>query len=789
MRVNCLFGIILLCISALPGYSQGAVLRSFPLQAVRLHESPFKQAQQVDMAYMLAMDPDRLLAPYLREAGIPTTAKPYGNWENTGLDGHIGGHYLTALSLMYASTGNAELLQRLNYMVDQLEACQQKNGKGYIGGIPGGEAMWQEVAQGNIQAENFSLNNKWVPWYNIHKVYAGLHDAHVIGGNAKAKGMLIKLSDWCLNLVAGLSDAQLQDMLRSEHGGMNEVFADVAALTGDAKYLQLARRFSDLAILDPLLAGKDELTGLHANTQIPKVIGYKRVADLAQDKEWDAASAFFWETVVGKRTVSFGGNSVREHFHPATDFSEMLESKEGPETCNTYNMLKLSKQLFLSSTSSHYLDYYERGLYNHILSSQHPERGGFVYFTPIRPRHYRVYSQPEENFWCCVGSGLENHGKYGELIYAHNSKDLFVNLFIPSTLEWKEKGITLEQNTRFPYEEDTRLTVQTNKPQKITLYIRQPQWLAGGPMQVKVNGKSVKHKTDKAGYIGIERTWKKGDYVNISLPMVTRAEPLPDGSDWVSFMHGPLVLAAVTDTNKNALPGLQADGSRMGHIANGALEPLEEAPLLVTDQKQSLKLRPVQNKALTFSLANQVEPGQYQNLELVPFFQVHDARYMLYWPVASPDSLAAIKQKLSAKESEKRALAAITVDEVAPGEQQPESDHGYQGHNTESGVHKDRHWRHAKGWFSYVLKNPAMEARKLRITYYGLDSGRTFDIYVNQQKLATVQMDGSQGDHFYDVDYPLPANLLNTNPATLTVKFAAHDGSVAGGIYYVRLLK
>ena len=292
------------------------------------------------MKYMLALDPDRLLAPYLREAGIETKATNYGNWEGTGLDGHIGGHYLSALSNMYAATGNKQLLQRLNYMIDWLDKCQQKNGDGYVGGIPGGTAMWKEITMGNIKAGSFSLNDKWVPWYNIHKLYSGLCDAYLVAGNVQAKQILVNLSDWCLKLTAQLSDEQMQKMLRSEHGGMNEVFANVAAITGETKYLALARRFSDLKILNPLLNERDSLTGLHANTQIPKVIGYMQVAEIAGDKSWADAAAFFWKTVVDNRTVSIGGNSVKEHFNPSNDFSSMLESKEGPETCNSYNMLQ-----------------------------------------------------------------------------------------------------------------------------------------------------------------------------------------------------------------------------------------------------------------------------------------------------------------------------------------------------------------------------------------------------------------------------------------------------------------
>jgi uncharacterized protein len=784
-------GLVFLVLLPFSGFCQTGPLKSFPLSAVTLLDSPFRQAQQTDMTYMLALDPDRLLAPFLREAGLAPKASSYGNWENTGLDGHIGGHYLTALSLMYAATGKEELRQRLDYMIDQLEACQQKNGNGYLGGVPGGKAMWQQVAAGKIEAESFSLNKKWVPWYNIHKTYAGLRDAYLFGGNEKAKTMLIRLTDWCVDLTARLSDAQLQDMLRSEHGGMNEVFADVADITGDPKYLALARRFSHRAILDPLLAQKDQLNGLHANTQIPKVIGYKRVAEVAGDAQWAAAAAFFWKEVVNNRTVSIGGNSVREHFHPDNNFSSMVESREGPETCNTYNMLKLAKQLYLSSAAADYLDYYERGLYNHILSSQHPS-GGFVYFTPMRPRHYRVYSQPQEGFWCCVGSGLENHGKYGELIYAHQDQDIFVNLFIPSRLEWQERGLTLTQDTRFPFEEQSALKLQLARAQKFALHIRRPAWVKPGQFKVLVNNREVPTTAAAAGYVSIARRWKSGDVVTVALPMQTKMEYLPDNSPWVSFVHGPLVLAAATDTTD--LAGLRADGSRMGHIAHGPLYPSGEAPLIVlSGTDAAAEVKPVAGKPLTFTAAGLIDSEKYKEVELVPFFQVHDARYMLYWPywpVTTPEQLAARKQALRQQEEANRALAARTIDQVAPGEQQPESDHNYQGEKTESGVHRDRHWRHASGWFSYDLKDAGKEAKTLRVTYFGADKNRHFHIYVNNTLLKTVSLDGTQGDKFFDVDYPIPAKIKEgAKDGILTVKFAAHPGSVAGGIFYVRLLK
>ncbi|AKQ47387.1 acetyl-CoA carboxylase [Rufibacter radiotolerans] len=771
------------------GFSRQGQLQSFPLAQVRLLEGPFKQAQQTDLAYMLSLDMDRLLAPFQKEAGIQPKAQNYGNWENTGLDGHIGGHYLSALALMYAATGNPEVQQRLTYMVDALEACQQKSGDGYLGGTPGGKEMWQDIKAGKIDAGSFSLNKKWVPWYNIHKTYAGLRDAYVFAGNEKARQMLIKLSDWCLDLTANLSDAQIQDMLRSEHGGMNEVFADVAEITGDPKYLVLAKSFSQTSVLNPLLQGKDVLNGMHANTQIPKVIGFQRVAEVSGDKTWTPAAEFFWQTVVKNRTVSIGGNSVSEHFHPANNFSSMLEGKEGPETCNTYNMLKLSKQLYLASASAEYLNYYERAMYNHILSSQHPTQGGFVYFTPMRPRHYRVYSQPQLDFWCCVGSGLENHGKYGELIYAHSAKDLYVNLFLPSVLEWKEKGVTLTQNTKFPFEESSALTFALKKTQKFTLYIRYPEWVEAGQLRVTVNGKAAKVTQAANGYLGLDRKWKSGDVVTVSLPMHTKAEYLPDGSPWVSFVHGPLVLAAVTDTT--GLKGLRADGSRMGHVANGPLYSLEEAPLLVSAGKDvAAGIQPVAGKPFTFTASSLLHQEQYKQLELVPFYQIHDARYTIYFPVTSPEGLEARKAALKEKETAKLALEAQTIDQVAPGEQQPESDHGFAGEQTETGVFKDRHWRHARGWFSYTLKNKGPGPRRLRLMYYGKDKDRHFTISVNGQVLATEKLAGTGGDKFMEVDYEIPAAVLEkAKGGELKLEFKALPNSTTAGIYYVRLLR
>lgn len=773
-----------LVFSSLFAQAQTAKISNFPLSDVRLLDGPFLKAQNTDMKYIMELDADRLLAPYIREAGLKPKKESYGNWENTGLDGHIGGHYISALSNMYASTGNAEVLQRLNYMLDWLEKCQEANGDGYIGGVPGGKAMWKDIAEGKINAGSFSLNDKWVPLYNIHKLYAGLIDAYVLTGNQKAKSILLKYADWAYRLTSKLSDEQIQDMLRSEHGGMNEAFADVAAITGDKKYLTLARRFSDKVVLDPLLKDEDKLTGMHANTQIPKVIGFMRVAELSGDKEWAGAAGFFWNAVVKNRTVSIGGNSVREHFNPVDNFSAVMESREGPETCNSYNMLKLTKHLFLSDPEAAYMDYYERTVYNHILSSQHPN-GGFVYFTPMRPGQYRVYSQPQESFWCCVGSGLENHGKYGEMIYAHSDKDLFVNLFMASSVNWKEKGLKLIQQTSFPQTETSRLELTLAKPQTFAMHFRYPAWVENGRMKISINGKEQSFTRDSTSYVRIERKWKSGDKIQITLPMHTTAEFLPDHSKYVSFVRGPIVLAAATGTND--LVGLRADDSRMGHIAAGPLMSLDDAPLVVGREGELAKGIVAEHGPMnTFSAANLIYQDEYKKLKLVPFYTLYDTRYVIYWPYTSPDSLQNVINARKLKEEAAAKLEAITVDLVNTGEQQPESDHEFKGEKTESGLFSEQHFRSGRGWFSYKLNNPAGVAKNLTITYHGADRNRDFDILINGKLVKTVKMDRPSGKQFYEESYPLPAGLRGEK---LELKFVARAQSSIANIFEVRLIK
>jgi DUF1680 family protein len=760
----------------------------FPLADVRVQDGPFKHAEQTNLRYLLAMEPDRLLAPYWREAGLPVKAESYGNWESSGLDGHIGGHYLTALALMYASTGNEIVLQRLNYMIAELKRCQDKNGNGYVGGIPDGDAAWQALAKGQIKVDNFSLNDKWVPWYNLHKTYAGLRDAYLYAGNETAKTMLIKLSDWALRLTESLSDEQMELMLRSEYGGMNEIFVDVAEITGDKKYLALAKRFSHRLLLEPLLRREDQLTGMHANTQIPKVIGFKRFADATRDRKWDSAAQFFWETVVKKRSVAIGGNSVKEHFHPADDFQPMIEEIEGPETCNTYNMLKLSKLFYESSGDLKYVDFYERGLYNHILSSQHPDTGGLVYFTPMRPNHYRVYSQVDKAMWCCVGSGIENHSKYGELIYAYRGDQLYVNLFIPSSLHWRKRNIKLRQETAFPDAEQT--TIHIEEGGDFTLNLRHPNWLARGELAVRINGKAIAVKSKPGQYVKINRKWRSGDKVGVDLPMHTRLESMPDESHYYAVLHGPVVLAAKTQPFPAEKLQYFADDSRMGHVAKGQLCPLEAAPTFVTDDKNFLRdITPVKGKPLTFR-APVMHGEQAGQVELIPFFRLHDSRYTLYWPMTDKAQYEALQTSNREMEHARLALDAMTIDEVNPGQQQPEADHFLKSERSDMGIHLGRHWRHAEGWFSYVMNDPEHIAATLQLTYFSGDVGRRFDIVMNDHIIAEVELQAREIEGFYTVSYPIPPALVTSaSDGKLTVKFVAKQNSLAGGVYYVRLLR
>ena len=780
IKTACIIATIL---ASVVSYAQLPVqMESFDVKDVTLTPSAFKHAEDMDIRYLLGIDPDRLLAPYLKESGLKPKAENYTNWENTGLDGHIGGHYLSALTYMYASTGNPEIKGRLDYFISELKRCYDANGNGYISGVPGGKQIWKEISDGNIRAASFGLNDRWVPLYNIHKIFAGLRDAYLIYGSKECREMFIGLTDWMYRLTAGLTEEQLQDMLRSEHGGLNEVFADAAAISGDARFMELAKRFSHKRVLEPLLKGEDHLTGMHANTQIPKVIGYKRIADLEGYEDWDKAAQYFWETVVDNRSITIGGNSVFEHFHPAENFESMLTSEQGPETCNTYNMLRLTKMLYATTGNTHYMDYYERALYNHILSTINPIQGGFVYFTPMRPGHYRVYSQPQTSFWCCVGSGMENHARYGEMIYSHKEdKELIVNLFIPSVLTWGKTVV--EQVNSFPEEEGTTLIISPKKPAEFTVSIRVPEWTDAARMNAKVNGQTVETVLED-GFIKVERRWSKGDKLSVDLPMCLRAVQLPDKTENYSFMYGPVVLAA--SLGKEDQLGMYADDSRGGHIAAGKKLPLNEMPLIVGEKDDMLsRISKVEGKPLTFKMTG-LAPLKYKEMTLVPFSTLHECRYMVYWPLVSEQEW---KERLAKQEADERAriaLELITADKVTCGEQQPESDHFSNVTESVNGDDNGRHWRMTgrNGWFSYILNTKGWPVQHVRIALNGRE-GNEATVLVNGKEAGSIRpyMPGNEEIHAIEI----PQEFRSENVLEITVK--GIEGKASPKIYEIRIVK
>ena len=765
-----LFLIGLTAIALTASAAQTKRIETFPISSVRLADSQFQKNQQADIHYLLALDADRLLAPYLKGAGLTPKAENYTNWENTGLDGHIGGHYVSALSYMVAATDNEEISQRLDYVLSELKRCQDARWDCYLGGVPNPNEIWGQIAKGDIRANSFGLNNRWVPLYNIHKIYAGLRDAYLIAGRQQAKEMLVKLTDWMVNEVSKLSDEQIQQMLISEHGGLNETFADVAELTGDKKYLKLAHQFSDQRILQPLMKGEDKLTGMHANTQIPKIIGYKRIADMEGLSDWDRAVKFFWDVVVNKRSVSIGGNSEREHFNPTDNFTTLLASEQGPESCNTYNMLRLSKLLYQTTADKNYIDYYERALYNHILSTMNPVQGGFVYFTPMRAGHYRVYSQPQTSMWCCVGTGIENPARYGEMIYAHEGNDLIVNLFIPSTLTWND--ITLKQENQFPQQPSTDLTLTLKKSKTFALKIRKPAWCDNA--KLVVNGSPVDYQLDN-GYITIKRQWKSGDRIRVETPMHLTAITTPDGKPQYSFLYGPIVLAAKISTDQQ--DGLFADDSRGGHIANGPKLPQVQMPALIGNASDILShLEPVKGQPITFALKGLTTPA-YEGIHLVPFYQLYECRYQIYFPLYSQEEWSKKQEEIAAAEKANMQLEAATTDKVFCGEQQSESDHFFKSSNSWNGYDEGMHWRITRTSISYQMK--AQGATTLRVK--GFAGYERIVVSIDGKQLETIRLN-QQGQ----AEIKLPTAYQNE---IATITLAAESGRQTPRIHEVRLCK
>ena len=765
----------------------------FPISDVTLLDGPLKKARDLNIKTLLQYDCDRLLAPYRKEAGLTPKAKTYPNWD--GLDGHVGGHYLTAMA-MNAATGNDDCRQRMEYMISELQLCADANaqnhaewGKGYVGGMPNSERIWSTFKKGDFSV----YFSSWAPFYNLHKMYAGLRDAWVYCGNEQAKTLFLGFCDWAIDLTAGLNNEQMENMLGNEHGGMNEVLADAYAMTQEPKYLLAAMRFSHRKLLTPMSQRQDCLDNMHANTQVPKVVGFERISELANLSHYHEAANFFWDIVTGERSLAFGGNSRREHFPSKEACMDFINDIDGPETCNTNNMLKLTEDMHRRNPEARYADYYELATFNHILSSQHPEHGGYVYFTPARPRHYRNYSAPNEAMWCCVGTGMENHSKYGQFIYTHVGNALYVNLFVASELNWREKGLTLHQETEFPYAETSRITITNGKGQ-FPILVRYPGWVKPGSFSVKVNGQDVDIITGPSSYVTIERKWKKGDVIDITFPMYNSVKYLPNVPQYIALMHGPILLGMKTGTED--LAHLVADDSRFGQYASGKKLPINEAPILINDNIDAIaeQLTTIDSRPLHFMLETKVVNGDTNKAyELQPFFEIHDSRYMIYWLALSEQSYKGYLDGLAKAEQERQALEARTVDKVQPGEQQPETDHQMETDQSQVGNSNDVFYRDARDghYFSYLMQTGGQTDLSLRLKYWGVGEWKTheFDILIDDVLVKEINNTGKYRiSEFKYETYPVPADLLK-GKQQVRVKFVAKPRRQIGEIYEVRLVK
>lgn len=736
-------------------------VHAFPLQDVRLLDGPFKHAMELDEKYLLALDVDRLLVNFRVNAGLPSNAEPLGGWEEPKgeLRGHFVGHYMSACAMMFASTGDARFKQKGDAVVAGLAECQAKLGSGYLSAYP--ESFIDRVEK-RVQV--------WAPYYTLHKILAGLLDMYVYCDNNQALDAAKKFGDWVIARNSRLTDEQMQAMLNTEHGGMNEALANLYALTGEDKYLKISLRFNHHRVIDPASQREDKLTGLHANTQIPKFIGTARQYELTKDDSLQTASLFFWNTVVKERSYVIGGHSDGEMFSAKEHLSQAL----GPnttETCNTYNMLKLTRHLFCWEPKAEYADYYERALYNHILASQNPETGMMCYYVPLRSGSERNYNGPNDSFWCCTGTGVENHSKYGDSIYFHNDRELYVNLFIASELNWKAKGLALRQETKFPDEGASKLVFACDKPVELSLNIRHPAWATEG-FEIRVNGKAQSVASKPGSYAVVARKWKKDDTVEITMPFTLRTESFHDNPDRFAFMDGPLVLGAAVDARK-PFPGVVAEKGTV--VAS---------------------LKPVAGKPDTFASPSDVflvpgETGGY-SVTLEPFYKLYNRRYEVYWDRFTPEQWQAKQEAYKVEQARQKELDARTVDYVNPGEEQNERDHNMKGENTDTREFNDRSFRYANtnGWFSWDLKVLLDQAQELRVALGGGGrGGSAVEIYVDDTKLATEQLTGGRGQPGSNFKvYPLSAELMK-GKEKITVKFQAPENSRVGGVYGVRVLK
>lgn len=619
--------------SVYPGQHQGKIklplqgevkIYAFDMKDIRLRDSPFKENMKRDANWIMSLDTRRLLHSFRNTAGVYSAyeggyeaLKKLGGWESLDCDlrGHTTGHILSALAYLYVSTGENTYKLKADSLINGIAevqiALEELGQKGYI------SAYSENLINRNIEGKSV-----WAPWYTLHKIYAGLLDQYLYCENKTALEIMEKAASWAYQKLSPLTQEQRALMLRNEFGGVGEAFYNLYAITGKSEHKFLADYFYHALVLDPLAEGNSDLYNKHANTFIPKVIGEARKYELANDNRSRSIADFFWNTVIDHQTFATGGNSQKEKFISTDKISQNLNGYT-QETCNTNNMLKLTRHLFCWSGDSKYADYYERALYNHILGQQDPQSGMVAYFLPLLSGAHKVYSTPEHSFWCCVGTGFENHAKYNEAIYYHTDNSLYVNLFISSELTWKEKGLRVRQETNFPEDGKVNLTINTNKPEKTSLYLRYPSW--ANNVEVKVNGKKIKVRQVPSSYILIDKTWKNGDKIEINYPMTIHIMEANDNPNKGAIMYGPLVLAGVMGTEGMTAPAPFSDPDvRNDYYTYDYNIPENIETSLALDRKNlNHWIKRVGNE-LKFNVVG-------SDVVLEPIHKIHHQRYVVYW--------------------------------------------------------------------------------------------------------------------------------------------------------------
>ena len=758
-------------------------VRPLPLNSVRLTGGPLKHAQELDAEYLVQLEPNRMLAYLRQRAGLEPKAKPYGGWDGAGrqLTGHIAGHYLSAVSLMWAATGDTRFKERADYIVSELKTIQDAQGDGYLGALldnqgVDGKVRFQELCKGMIRSGGFDLNGLWSPWYVEHKIFAGLRDAYRYTGNRTALDVEIKFAGWVESIVSKLDDEQIQKMLATEFGGMNEVTADLYADTGDPHWLALSGKFEHRAMIDPLAAGEDILGGKHGNTQVPKMIGSLARYIYTGDETDHKAAVNFWDDVALHHSFVTGGHGKNEYFGPPDKLNNMIDGRTA-ETCNVYNMIKMSRTLFSVDPDIRYADFHERALFNHILASQDPEDGRVCYMVPVGRGVQHEYQRPFEDFTCCVGTGMESHALHGYGIYYESGDKLWVSLYAPTRANWGAKGVQLEMNTDFPLGESASLKVTAKSPKKFTLALRRPYW-AGEGFSVKVNGQAQKDLPKPDSYVEIKRTWTSGDTVELVLPKTLRKEPLPDNPERFALMWGPLVLAG--DLGAETFKERDGEGWKV----------TASAPVLVAaNQSVENWLKPVAGKPGTFLTSG---VGLDSDVTFLPFYELPRRKYAIYWDMFTPEEWKKKSEAYAAEQEKQKKLEGATVAFAQPGQMQTERDFNQQGEDSSPVQLEGRYGRRGTKWFSFDLPVEAGHPMGLLVTFSN-DARRkgSFDVLVNGKKVgeqATERRSPEQDVRFFDVEYAIPPELIE-GKSRVTVRFEASTGSDIPGVFAIRTVR